>query len=296
MEKRRGFTQLEKKLPNRAGNRFLTGFTLIELLVVIAIIALLMSILMPALQRVKKQARTSACLGHLKQWGLMFAMYCEDNNGYFFTGELHGSRNNMGSGEFWRETMRPYSKNIKMWLCPQARKPMPAGGIPRGGWSFVAWQNAGDVGSYGLNGWVLNIVASRVAGNRNNGWGRADNDPATGRRRHWYSCYQRSTNNIPVFTGSWWVDSWPLQDDQPPPSEAGPADTPGTNEMNRVCVNRHDGFVNSLFMDWTVRKIGLKELWTLKWHREYNINGRWTTAGGCTQDQWPQWMRRFKDY
>ena len=48
------------------------GFTLIELLVVIAIIALLMSILMPALQRVKQQARTVVCLGKLKQWGVWF--------------------------------------------------------------------------------------------------------------------------------------------------------------------------------------------------------------------------------
>ena len=48
---------------------------------------------------------------------------------------------------------------------------------------------------------------------------------------------------------------------------------PGTNEMNRVCVDRHNGFVNSVFADWSVRKVGLKELWTLKWHRTYNTNG-----------------------
>jgi len=48
------------------------GFTLIELLVVIAIIALLMAILMPALARVKEQARTVACLANLKQWNLIF--------------------------------------------------------------------------------------------------------------------------------------------------------------------------------------------------------------------------------
>jgi len=59
------------------------GFTLIELLVVIAIIALLMAILMPALNRVKMQARATACQGKLKQWALIFAMYTNDNEGYF---------------------------------------------------------------------------------------------------------------------------------------------------------------------------------------------------------------------
>ncbi len=162
------------------------AFTLIELLVVIAIIALLMAMLMPALQRVRKQARASACLANLKQWGLMFALYCDDNDGNFFTGELNGSRNNMGSGEFWRETMRAYTRDFsrKMWLCPQATKTRSQGGIPTGTWSYAAWETGNDVGSYGLNGWILNIYASIGAGNRTNGWGRTDRD-AQGRPRHW---------------------------------------------------------------------------------------------------------------
>jgi prepilin-type N-terminal cleavage/methylation domain-containing protein/prepilin-type processing-associated H-X9-DG protein len=268
------------------------GFTLIELLVVIAIIALLMAILMPALQRVRKQARTVTCLAHLRQWGLLFSMYCDENNGNFFTGELNGTRSGMGSGEFWRETMRPYTKAFseKLWLCPQAVKPLPAGGIPQGDWSYTAWRTSGDVGSYGLNGWMLNIKASVQSGNRTNGWGRTPAD------WHWGTPNVQGSSNVPVFTGSWWVDSWPRENDQPPPTGAGPADTPNTNEMNRVCVNRHDGFVNCLFADWTVRKVGLKELWTLKWSRGYNIAGRWTQAGGAQPDSWPQWMRHFKDY
>ena len=66
------------------------GFTLIELLVVIAIIALLMSILMPALARVKNQARTVGCRANLRQWTLFFSMYAEDNNGRFEPGTGNG--------------------------------------------------------------------------------------------------------------------------------------------------------------------------------------------------------------
>jgi prepilin-type N-terminal cleavage/methylation domain-containing protein len=59
------------------------GFTLIELLVVIAIIALLMAILMPALQRVNKQAKTILCRANLREWGVLWAMYTDDNDGKF---------------------------------------------------------------------------------------------------------------------------------------------------------------------------------------------------------------------
>ncbi len=270
------------------------GFTLIELLVVIAIIAILMAILMPALQRVKQQARTVVCLANLNQWSLMFAMYCGENNGYFFTGELNGTRSNMGSGEFWRETMRPCTKDHseKMWLCPQATKPLPQGGIPQGTWSIVAWEtgNPSDVGSYGLNGWMLNIKASRTSSNRNNGWGR------TPPEWHWGSSEEKNANDVPVFTGSWWVDSWPRENDQPPQTGDGPADTPNSNEMNRVCVDRHNGFVNCLFADWSVRKIGLKELWTLKWSRGFDVSGPFTKAGSMNPSDWPEWMRHYKEY
>ena len=59
---------------------------MIELLVVIAIIALLLSILIPALQRVKKQTQVVACMSNIKQWSLIWWMYTEENDGKFNTG------------------------------------------------------------------------------------------------------------------------------------------------------------------------------------------------------------------
>ena len=55
----------------------------------------------------------------------------------------------------------------------------------------------------------------------------------------------------------------------------------------RFTVNRHGGYVNTCFMDGSVKKISLKGLWDLKWHREYDTHEK--------PSPWPEWMSEFRE-
>lgn len=68
--------------PMRAHKALRRAFTLIELLVVIAIIAILAAMLLPVLSAAKQKAQSIQCLGNMRQWGLGFTMYSQDNRDY----------------------------------------------------------------------------------------------------------------------------------------------------------------------------------------------------------------------
>jgi prepilin-type N-terminal cleavage/methylation domain-containing protein/prepilin-type processing-associated H-X9-DG protein len=108
------------------------GFTLIELLIVIAVIAILASLLLPAIHRVKQAAHAAACLNNLKQWGLATQMFAVDN------GDLlpkDGSPNGTSLDEGWYNDLprvlglasykeMPWRTNANahpgrsLWICP----------------------------------------------------------------------------------------------------------------------------------------------------------------------------------
>ena len=275
------------------------GFTLIELLVVIAIIALLMGILMPALSRVKKQARSVACQALLKQWGSIWVMYCDDNDGRFCeAGGLDWQRGT------WVIALRPqYRTKSEILLCPAAGKRRSTGGA-----SYVAYGDSthtyimGDGGifnsreeaSYGANDWIY----------YGEGTGKIQGRPIPW---NWKTKDVAQASQIPVFADTMWRGGGPCYttSDTGAPSRAFARIIPpqfdgqwidAGYEMMHFAINRHQTGNNMLFMDWTVRSVGLKELWTLKWNRKYPVNGPWTRAGAVKPTDWPEWMRNFREY
>lgn len=246
------------------------GFTLIELLVVIAILALLIALLLPSLGRARRQARSVACQSNLRQWGLFLAAYTSDNEGRF-----------MSNSDRVAYSLLDYGYDCNdLYLCPMAAKHISRGpDIPLGN-TFSAWYRSiherpshdslsNFVGSYGFSYYVYGLnISSRSR-----------------------------PSEMPVILDCIYSSARASYGDEPPEYEGDYKGGSGSlARMKFFVINRHDGGINGTFLDWSVRKIDLKELWTLKWYKSYRTSGPWTKAGGVQPSDWPEWMHPFRDY
>jgi len=269
------------------------GFTLIEILVVIAIMAILLSLLTPVLSRIEEQTKAVTCMANLRQWALSFSMYAEEHSGQLMP-NLQNGRNapdwNTQRRGMWYNATFAYYREPKLLLCPSAtgtyadgaRAPYAAAMVPI---DVTPLTIPGGVGianavfreypaSYGINSWMSNPPQG-VGSGRNDSW-------------LWRNCNVKSAADIPVLLDIDRHDNTtPLIWDEPPEYEGEPL-TGNSNEMRSCCINRHSGCINTMFLDFSVRRVGLKQLWLLKWHRQ------WDT--GLANPVWPQWMKYLRDY
>ena len=261
-------------MKTKSGKR--RGFTLIELLVVISIIALLISILMPALSKAREQAKAAICMTQLKQWGLCFAMYMDDNDEKFALGR----KGTWISWFAWIDMLNPYYDNEEILFCPSAPNTGTydnSGADRRVGTTRISWfaRGSGTVtdpqysGSYGINYWVSSIEGGDSGGYQED--------------FHWKSGYIKSSGSVPIILDCMWIGGYPYDTDLPSNFEDSPNQF---GQLSRFCIKRHQNDVNCVFMDQSVRKVYIKELWGLKWHRQFNTRNLQTQSNAW----WPDWI------
>lgn len=257
------------------------GFTLIELLVVISVIALLMAILMPVLQNVRKQGKATVCQANLHQWGMLFATLGENNDGRL--------RDRDAWDHCRTQQFAYYLDNFTFEdFCPMATRKISTTGVGSADLAWYCPRHPYRAGSYGLNGWTPAYDGGEGTGPQ-----------PSAKQKRWKSIYSQSTSNVPVMLDCALWAGYPTHFDAPPQTQNEAATNPNvsmTNSMRPFCIPRHGEFIHGVFMDWSVRKLGLKELWTLAWNPDFNVNGPFTRAAGMQPQDWPAWMRRFKDY
>jgi prepilin-type N-terminal cleavage/methylation domain-containing protein/prepilin-type processing-associated H-X9-DG protein len=222
------------------------GFTLVELLVVIGIIALLISVLLPALNKARQAAKSTVCLTNLRQMGTAWELYLNQNKGhlpyYIWHNAPTGGTSDLSDfvwRGYWLGILSERGVQPNGSICPEATEPMPFdihsidANLPQGGGTVnKAWTGVYQVNNTGVRidgTGVNNTIDSGKKGYRIGSYGfnkfavidtTPDTDPMkTKQKDQWFThgtnffsgatsniTALKPATNIPLFFDATWID------------------------------------------------------------------------------------------
>ncbi len=265
------------------------AFTLIELLVVIAIIAILASLLLPALAKAKGKAHAASCLSNLRQWSIEWAIYTDENRDSFPTGRNpDGTISDAARAAWFNALRRQVGQRKNLLTCPVATARRPsvdhgAGFEDFGGIKYAyimpqAQYADGELGSYGANLWMYNAQEDIQGRPQELHWGR----PSAA----------QVTSETPLMGDSMWRGGGPYYSSRiayAPCQTPGNYSNPGSYagyEMEHFAVPRHDTKRTQwVFFDGSAKSVRVRDLWALRWHRQ------WDPDYYKTAVVFPAWLR-----
>jgi prepilin-type N-terminal cleavage/methylation domain-containing protein/prepilin-type processing-associated H-X9-DG protein len=244
------------------------GFTLVELLVVIGVIALLIAILLPALNKARRQARAVACMSNLRQLGIAYQEYlvAHRNRSFpFFGGMALGDRT---FDNMWPALLRSYHGNDdRVRLCPEAAESSRS--VTWGG-TFQAWwfgpHTTDTTGSYGFNFQLYKPLPNT---REYPGWFEPSDDQNPVRYTWWRMPAKGvSSSAIPVWFDCVSHHATPHHTEAVLPFLATRPNA-HAYQMSYVALPRHGRAVNVGFYDTHVERVELPRLWQLKWASDF---------------------------
>ena len=223
-----------------------------ELLVVIAIIGILLTLLLPSLQKARETARTAVCLSQLKQISISYMQYNRDNNNRTLLKKLKPNK-------MWMAKLYKYHSSREILKCPSTIHGVSSitgmssdgsywgsdrSGYKGGDGTWMTVENESISGSYGFNSYLY------YNDNR-------------------YTSLNDILNpaNTPAFTGSIWVDQSPNSNHSSPTHLQGAKN----DQSQRILIDRHYSKKNnSLQVDGSAKSYYLKHTLQFEWYNNFN--------------------------